>query len=172
MKIRSVSANNHKHAFEVTTAKGVLPLAYVKTDPPPTKDDPLAYVYVDPELGNEGFTYVLRSGAEGSVHVDSVLEYNEDPEYMRELLLHRLTVQAIDLVKSSRLSKREIIRRTGTSPAQFYRLLDPTNTTKSIDKMVVLLTALGCEVDFAVRKPVDMNVPVRVHDARKHGRSQ
>ena len=153
MKIASVRGNNRKHAFEVATSRGILPFAYSKADPRPTKDDPVADVYVDAELGGEGFTFVLKSGAEGSVHVDSVLEYNEDPEYVRKLLLHKLTVQARELVRSSHLSKREIIRKAGTSPAQFYRLLDPTNTTKSIDKMVVLLSALGCEVDFAVRGP-------------------
>jgi hypothetical protein len=34
---------------------------------------------VDPELGREAFTFRLASGAEGSVPIDAVLEYNEDP---------------------------------------------------------------------------------------------
>lgn len=30
-------------------------------------------------MGNEGFTYVLESGDEASIHLDQVLEYNADP---------------------------------------------------------------------------------------------
>jgi len=84
-------------------------------------------LYVDPELGREGFTYLLVSGAEGSVLVDYVLDYNEEPGYMRDLLLCNLTVEALDRLEASPLSRREIIRRLGTSPAQFCRLIDLTN---------------------------------------------
>ena len=33
--------------------------------------DRIAEVFVDPELGREGFTYRLSSGDEGSVHIDA-----------------------------------------------------------------------------------------------------
>lgn len=151
MKIRSVKANNRKRAFDVATSRGVYSLPYSKVQPVPDRTDPLVDVYVDQELGREGFTYVLKSGTEGPVHIDSVLEYNEDPTYMRNLLLYKLTVEAQRCVKASRLSKREIMRRIGTSPAQFYRLLDASNRSKSVDKLIVLFTALDCEVDFTIR---------------------
>ena len=51
----------------------------------------------------------------------------------------------------SPLSKREVIRRLGTSATQLYRLLDQTNTRKSIDKLLSLLEVLDCEVDLVVR---------------------
>jgi hypothetical protein len=35
---------------------------------------------------------VLRSGRTGTVHVEEVLEYNQDPRYLRDLLLQRFTV--------------------------------------------------------------------------------
>lgn len=152
MKIRSIKANNRKRVFEVTVSRGVYPFPYSKVDPVPQKLDPLVNVFVDEELGREGFTYVLKSGAEGTIHVDSVLEYNEDPVYMRDLLVYKLTVQAQKCLKSSSLSQREVIRRARTSPAQFYRLLDVSNRTKSVDKLVVLLGALDCEIDFTVRQ--------------------
>ncbi|HVC71342.1 MAG TPA: hypothetical protein VNC61_13890 [Acidimicrobiales bacterium] len=47
---------------------------YTKADPAPLPTDRIAEVFVDPELGREGFTYRLASGAEGSVHIDAVLE--------------------------------------------------------------------------------------------------
>lgn len=151
MKITSVTANNRKRAFEVKTRRGQWPFPYSKAEPAPTPSDPLVELYIDPELGREGFTYLLASGAEGSVHIDHVLDYNEEPGHMRDLLLYSLTVEALERIEASPLSKREIIRRLGTSPAQFYRLLDTTNYRKSIDKMLALLQVLDCEVEVIVR---------------------
>ena len=151
MKIASVAANNRKRAFEVVTRRGQWLFPYSKAEPSPTPSDPLVELYIDPELGREGFTYLLASGAEGSVHIDHVLDYNEEPGYMRDLLLYNLTVEALDRIETSPLSKREIIRRLGTSPAQFYRLVDPTNYRKSVDKLLSLLQVLDCEVEVIVR---------------------
>lgn len=151
MKIRSVTYNNHRHAFTVTTRRGELIFPYSKAEPAPSPTDPLADIWVDCELGGEGFSYRLASGLEGSVHVEQVLEYNRDPHYMRDLLLYKLTLEANERIEQSPLAKREIIRRLGTSPAQFYRLLDPTNRRKSVDRMLALLQVLDCEVDLLVR---------------------
>lgn len=151
MKIRSVRQNNRRHAFEVTTWRQLLLFPYSKADPVPTATDPVTDVSVDEEFGREAFTYRLASGAGGSIHIEQVLEYNQDPGYMRDLLLYRLTIEARKRVEASPLSKREIIRRLGTSPAQFYRLLDPTNYRKSVDKLLGVLHVLDCDVDFVVR---------------------
>jgi hypothetical protein len=86
------------------------------------------------------------------VHIDQVLEYNQYPGYLRDVLLYKLTLEAQKRVKSSPLSKREIIRRLGTSATQFYRLLDQTNYRKSVDQMLMLLNVLDCEVDLVVRE--------------------
>lgn len=51
----------------------------------------------------------------------------------------------------SPLSKREIVRRLGTSAAQLYRLLDQTNYRKSLDQLLALLQVLNCDVDVVVR---------------------
>jgi len=88
------------------------------------------------------------------VHIDHVLEYNEDPEYMRNLMLYKLTLEAQRRLEQSSLSRREIIRRLGTSATQFYRLLDQTNYQKSIDQMLSLLRVLDCDVELVVRERV------------------
>jgi predicted XRE-type DNA-binding protein len=106
---------------------------------------------VDAELGREAFTYVLESGREGSVHIEQVLEYNQDPAYLRDALLYKLTIEAQKRVARSPLTRREIIRRLGTSATQFYRLLDQTNNRKSVDQLLSLLHVLDCEVDLVVR---------------------
>ena len=61
-------------------------------------------------------------------------------------LLHRLTVEARKAVAESGLSKRELIRALGTSPSQFYRLLDPAYYGKSVGQRAGGLHAPGHHV--------------------------
>ena len=150
MRIIAVVANTRRRAFEVDVPGKAHPFPYSRCDPAPSTADPVVKVFVDPELANEAFTYQLKSGAEGSVHVDQVLDYNKDPSYLRDLLVYQLTIEAQKRVPLAALSKREIIRRLGTSAAQFYRLLDQTNYTKSVDQMLRLLNVLDCDVDLVV----------------------
>jgi hypothetical protein len=151
VKISRVSANNRKHAFEVFTRQRSFVLPYAKAEPAPSAEDRITEVWVDPELGREAFTYRLASGAEGTVHIDAVLEYNEDPAYMAELTLYRLTLEARSRFEASELSAREVSRWLGTSPAQLYRLLDPTNYSKSVRQLISLLYLLGAEVEVEVK---------------------
>ncbi|MBI4012035.1 MAG: helix-turn-helix domain-containing protein [Candidatus Rokubacteria bacterium] len=151
MKIRRAKANNRRKAFEVTAAKRRLLFPFSRLEVQPTSDDPIAKVFIDQELGAEGFTYVLQSGREGTVHIEDVLEYNRDPDYLRDLLLYRLTLEAQKAVAATPLARREIIRRLGTSPAQLYRLLDQTNYRKSVDQLLRLLQVLDCDVELVVR---------------------
>ena len=133
MKIRSVRHNNRKKVFEVGTSKKRLVFPFSKAAPTPTTTDPVTELSVDAEAGREAFTYVLHSSRTGTVHIEQVLEYNQDPTYLRDLLLYRLTLEAQKRVAESPLSKREIVRRLGTSAAQLYRLLDQTNYRKSVE---------------------------------------
>jgi hypothetical protein len=151
MKIRNVKQNNRRKAFEVKTRSKTFYYPYSRLDLQPELGNKVADAYVDKELGGEGFTYVLESGDEGSVHLEQVLEYNEDPTYLRDLFLYKLTLEARKRVDTSSLSKREIIRRLGTSASQFYRLLDQTNYRKSIGQLLSLLHILDCDVDVVVR---------------------
>ena len=115
MKIRSVRHNNRKKTFEIRTSSKRLVFPFSKADPTPTIKDPVGEIFVDDEAGREAFTYLLNSGRTGTVHVEQVLEYNRDPSYLRNLLLYRLTIEAQKRVAASPLSKREIMRRLGTS---------------------------------------------------------
>lgn len=152
MKIKSVNCNNRRRAFEVKTARQMYVFPYVKAEPEPVSHDQVERAYADKELGLEGFTYVLRSGKKGTIHIDQVLDYNRDPNYLRDLLLYKLTLEAQRRIAESPLSKREIVRRLGTSASQLYRLLDQTNYKKSVDQLVSLLQLLECDIDVVVRK--------------------
>lgn len=145
-KIQSVTGDNRRRRFDVRTRRGDFAFPYAKCDPPPSPDDRLVEVYVDPELAGEGFTYRLESGIEGSVMGESVLDYNADPAYLAELELYRLTLAAKQRFESSGLSVRDVAARLGTSPPQLYRLLDTTNYSKSARQLLALLALLGAEV--------------------------
>lgn len=151
MKIRKIEANNRKGEFRIISYSGdayVFP--YAKAEPRPGSADKVADAYVDRELASEAFTYVLESGDQGSIHVDQMLEYNEDPTYLRNLLIYQLTVEARQRVEQSGLSRRELARRLKTSVPQLYRLLDPTNTRKSMNQLVSLLQILDCSIELVV----------------------
>jgi hypothetical protein len=104
MKIRSVKDNSRKKTFEIKTSNETLQFPYSKLDLQPCGDDPTDRVYVDEEVAREGFTYVLKSGKNGTVHIEQVLEYNQDPSYLREVILYNLTVAAQKRLEKSALS--------------------------------------------------------------------
>jgi hypothetical protein len=150
MKIKTVTANNRKKAFEVQTTTAAYTFPYALLSVQPDSDNRVEEAFPDEDLGREGFTYRLADGQEDTIHVDAVLEYNRDPSYMNDLLVHRLTVEAQKAVEASDISKRELIRALGTSASQFYRLLDPTNRTKSVGQLIALLHLLGRDVEVVV----------------------
>jgi hypothetical protein len=152
MKIRRVFANNRKRAFVIESAAGVYDFPYSRLRLRPSRGDAVARVAADPELGREGFSYELESGRSDTVHMDAVLEYHRDPKYMCELLLHDLTLSALDLIRAKSIPKRELARRLKTSPRQLYRLLDPACYGKTINQMVRLLHVLGYSVEFVLKR--------------------
>jgi hypothetical protein len=154
MKIDTVERNNRRNAFLVEADGKTYVFPYSKAEPSPCRDNPVERLWIDDELAREGFSFTLRSGAEGVVLMDQVLDYNRDPGYLRRRLLYGLTLEAQRRLATSPLSRREIVRRMSTSAPQLYRLLDPTNTTKTVDQMVTLLTVLDCDVDMVVREKV------------------
>jgi predicted XRE-type DNA-binding protein len=153
VKIQRIESDNRKKEFVLLTEAGAeFNFPYAQAVPPPTPSDRLAEVFIDDELGREAFTYRLQSGREGSVHVEQVLEFNEEPDYLADLLLYRLTLEAVRHIETSRLSRRQVARQLHTSVPQLYRLLDPANRGKSMKQLVALLHVLGCEVDVVVRQ--------------------
>lgn len=153
MKIRSVRSTSRKREFSVVTYSGVeYSFPYAKARPRPTAENRVEEVSVDRELGREAFTYVLESGEEGSVHIEQVLEYNEDPKYLADLLTYKLSLEAQKCIEDSELSRRQMAKQLKTSVPQLYRLLDPSNTSKSMSQLVALLHILNCDVDVVVKK--------------------
>jgi len=153
MKIRSVDINNRRKEFSVLTYSGIrYTFPYAESTPRPDTSNRIESVCVDKELANEAITYVLQSGDEGSIHIEQILDYNEDPAYLADLLTYKLTLEAQQRIESSGLSRRQIAKRLNTSLPQLYRLLDSANTRKSMNQLVTLLHVLNCNVDMVVKK--------------------
>lgn len=139
MKIIAVALDDSRQVFVVSTRTQRLDFPYSRAHPAPRPTDPVAQVYVDAELGREGFTYRLASGAEGSVHLDSVLDVNSDPDYLARLEVYRLTLEAKRAFERSGLTIREAAKKLHTSPTQLYRVLDPTNDRKSARQLLAVI---------------------------------
>jgi len=153
MKIRSVEISNRRREFVVLNYSGAqYTFPYSRSEPRPDSKNRIIEIFVDKELANEAITYVLQSGDEGSIHIEQILEYNEDPAYRAELLTYKLTLEAQQRIESSGLSRRQIAKRLNTSLPQLYRLLDSANTRKSMNQLVALLHVLNCKVDMIVKK--------------------
>ncbi len=152
MKIRRVQYNNHRKAFEVTCGNRVFHYPYSRLRVRPSGSDVVRDASVDRDWGKQSFTYVLRSGIEGTVHVDHVLEYNAPPARVRTGILDELVREARDRAEQSPLSRREVARRLGTSASQLYRILDHGNYRKSVDQVLALLEVLECDVDVTVKR--------------------
>lgn len=151
MKVNKVSINNRRKEFSVGISSGATyTFPFAEANPRPGTQNRIEEVFIDKELENEAITYVLNSGEEGSIHIEQILEYNEDPNYMAELLTYKLTLEARQGIENSGLSRRQIAKRLKTSVPQLYRLLDPANTSKSINQLVALLHVLNCKVDLVV----------------------
>ena len=109
----------------------------------------LAGAYAEAHARGVRFSAVAGTSA-GSI-VAALIAAGAPPKYLH-LLLYRLTLEAQKRIAKTRLAKREIIRRLGTSPTQLYRLLDQTNYRKSVDQMLRLLQVLDCDVQLVVRE--------------------
>jgi hypothetical protein len=151
MKLSTVTVNNRRREFLITSSSNVsYSYPFAESDPSPGPDNRVKEVFVDEELGCEAVTYTLDSGEEGSIHVEQILEYHKDPRYMAELLTYKLTLEARDGMDNCGLSRRQVARRLKTSVPQLYRLLDPANTSKSINQLVALLHVLNRRIDLVV----------------------
>ncbi len=150
MKISDVKPNRRSREFSVRAGGRTYLFPYVKLRLQPTQENPVARVYPDPELGCEAFTYALASGEEDTIHMDAVREVNLDPEYLEELLLHRLATAAERGLAESGLGKRQVARILGTSPAQIYRLFDRNSPSKSLGQLLTLLRLANKSVDVTI----------------------
>jgi hypothetical protein len=144
---RRIIANNRHKAFEATAGRNRLLFPYAKAAPRPASAHPVRNVYVDNELGREAFTYVLDSGREGTVHLDYVLEYNENPRILRDLL-HGRGAAAIEEERAQPPRGHPASRNLAGPVLSFAR---PDQLPQVGRPAPALLRVLDCDVRLVVR---------------------
>lgn len=150
-RVKRVIADEEQRCFHVFFAHRVLPFPYARCDPRPTRRNPIVRLFVDKGVDRRGFTYVLRSGVDGCVLLDYVLDHNCDPGYLGDMLLYKLSLAAQDRWSSTAVSLARVNERGGLRPGRVQEILEQTNYRKTLDELVTLLHALGYDVDFTLR---------------------
>ncbi len=146
--IKSVNVNNYAKKITIEVKGDVYNIPFAKLTTQPTRQNPVIEIFVDQELASEAVTYMLKNGEVDSIPFDAFLDYNRNPDYLKKMFLFEMTNVALNKLKSTQLSKNEICKRLRTSPSQLARLLDPTNTKKTMDKMLELLVILGADIQL------------------------
>lgn len=146
MKVTSVKIDSRKRELLITAGRKEFryPLAFVSSG------DVVVAAAGDEETGNEAITCVMASGQTLTIHLDEIRAQLGDADYLRQQMLYDMTLQAQKSVREKRVAKRALCRMLQTSPAQVYRLLDQTCYSKTVDQMLRLLQALGCEVKLEI----------------------
>ena len=101
VKVLDIRANNRKKCFEIETSRRSYTFPYARLRLRPEPGIRIADVRPEAEMGNEGFTYHLEDGRTDTLHVDAVLDYNMDPEFIRDLHLYRMTLEALEALKGT-----------------------------------------------------------------------
>jgi len=106
----------------------------------------------DPEVGRHSFYFKLDNGKMDYVPYDQPLYIVQHPEYVREDTLYEMTKLVSQLVRESKVPKRELARRLGTSLSQLARLLDTTNYKKELSRLIEIAAMLNYEFKWEFRK--------------------
>lgn len=106
----------------------------------------------DKESGCHSFYFDLENGGREFVPFDQPLHIVQNPEYVRQQTLYEVTKQLNEFIKKSKVSKRELARRLGTSLSQLSRLLDTTNYKKELSRLIELAAMLNYEFVWEFKK--------------------
>lgn len=106
----------------------------------------------DSEVGKHSFYFILENDEKEFVPFDQPLHIVQNPEYVKERTLYEVTKQLNEFIKKSKVSKRELARRLGTSLSQLARLLDTTNYKKELSRLIELAAMLNYEFKWQFQK--------------------
>src|SRR3990167_2866194 len=106
----------------------------------------------DSAVGRHSFYFILENGKKEFVPYDQPLHIVQNPEYVKEQTLYEVTKELGKLIKKSKVSKRELARRLGTSLSQLARLLDTTNYKKELSRLIELAAMLDYEFKWQFKR--------------------
>jgi hypothetical protein len=142
-EISRVGFNNRKRAVECQIGSQAYILPYARVGI--ARDERVARVSVDRGGDHDALRYVLKwwrrraVGRVGIVTVDEAFEYYA--QRLGDRVRRKLAREAKKRVAASSL---------GTSPGQFYRLIDEGEDRVSFGQLLALLEVVGADVDVVV----------------------
>jgi len=148
-KFKKVDFDNKKRVFHLEYSSGL------KVDCPYSAlgiRDRVVEAGPDPEVGRHSFYFRLNNGKKDYVPHDQPLHIVQNPEYVREMTLFEVTKQLNRFIRESKVSKRELARRLGTSLTQLARLLDTTNYKKELSRLIELAAMLNYEFKWEFKR--------------------
>ena len=148
-KFKKVGFDNKKRVFHLEYTTGL------KIDCPYSAlciRDKVIEAGPDPEVGRHSFYFTLNNGKTDYVPYDQPLHIVQNPEYVRENTLYEMTALLNRLIKESKVPKRELARRLGTSLSQLARLLDTTNYKKELSRLIEIAAMLNYEFKWSFKK--------------------
>ena len=114
--------------------------------------DKVVAVAPDRESGRHSFYFVLTNGKKEFVPFDQPLYVVQNPEYVKQNTLYKVTKQLNEFIEKEKVSKRELARRLGTSMSQLSRLLDTANYKKELSRLIELAAMLNYEFKWAFKR--------------------
>ena len=138
-KFKTVEFNNKKRVFILTYTSGLVvecPYSSLGIKNKIVEAGP------DKEVGNHSFFFVLENGEKDYVPYDQPLHISNNPDYMRQELMFDLTMKIKQIIETAGISKRELARSLKTSVTQINRLLDQTNYTKDLSRLIQIASLL------------------------------
>ncbi|MDO8518583.1 MAG: helix-turn-helix transcriptional regulator [Deltaproteobacteria bacterium] len=148
-KFKKVGVDNKKKVFHLEYTSGL------KVECPYSAlgiRSNVVEAWPDPEVGFGDFYFKLEDGNIGYVPYDQPLHIVQNPDYVKHMTLYEVTKQVNILIKESKVSKRELARRLGTSMSQLGRLLDTTNYKKELSRLIEIATMLNYEFKWSFKK--------------------
>ena len=149
IKFKKVAFDNKKKLFHLEYRTGL------KIDCPYSAlgiRDKVVDAGPDPEVGFHSFYFKLENGHIDYVPYDQPLYIVQHPDYVKEETLFEMTRQLNQFIKASKVPKRELARRLGTSMSQLLRLLDTTNYKKEMSRLVEIAIMLNYEFKWSFKK--------------------
>lgn len=148
-KFKKVEFDNKKRLFHLQYTSGLkLECPYSALD----IRDKVVEAGPDQEVGRHSFYFILSNGKKDYVPYDQPLHIAQNPEYMKEQTLYKVTKQINHFIKQERVPKRELARRLGTSMSQLARLLDTTNYKKELSRLIEIAAMLNYEFTWKFKR--------------------
>jgi hypothetical protein len=154
-RFKEITPNYRKRVLEIVLREGRtlshynLPFA-VFTGMKIGPQNRFASITIEPDLAEQGATFVLEDGKRGDFPADFVLYYS-DPTYQWSPI-NQLKRALKSKISDSKLSIRVLADALNTSPAQVMRLLEENRASKQFLQLSKLAQIAGYNIEIKLKK--------------------